>query len=348
MRKTKSLRMFAICAVLIGMFLIAGPASTLQAAGVTKWRCQVFWPSSSSSFQGSAITLANKIKERTNGRLIIEMFPGGSLIPSKEIFSAVKRGMIPMGAINSGYALAHVPVLAVANGLPMAFNHPWEAIHFHRWMGFEAIIQAEVAKHGMYWSTDKANATELATKEKITSADDFKGLKLRSSGLWQNYLKELGAAASYIPASEIYAALATGVVGGLHYGAAQGQSSMKLYELNKFHLKPALGVSGNDGWLINEKAMSRLPKDVQDIVKATLAEHFFMRTNQYTFLEAKTLSNAVKTQGVEVVTLAPAEQAKMQKAAVKIWDDVAAKGPVCAKAVQMIKDFNKMLGRDID
>ena len=29
----------------------------------------------------------------------------------------------------------------------------------------------------------------------------------------------------------------------------------------------------------------------------------------------------------------------------KIWDDVAKKGPQCAKAVQMLKDFNKQMGR---
>jgi len=35
----------------------------------------------------------------------------------------------------------------------------------------------------------------------------------------------------------------------------------------------------------------------------------------------------------------------MQKAAFKIWDDVAKKDPQCATAVQMLKDFNKSMGR---
>jgi hypothetical protein len=35
----------------------------------------------------------------------------------------------------------------------------------------------------------------------------------------------------------------------------------------------------------------------------------------------------------------------MQVAAFKIWDDVAKKGPQCAKAVEMLKEFNKQMGR---
>jgi hypothetical protein len=35
----------------------------------------------------------------------------------------------------------------------------------------------------------------------------------------------------------------------------------------------------------------------------------------------------------------------MQTAALKIWDNVAQKGPQCAKAVGILKDFNRMMGR---
>ncbi len=348
MKKALSMSVFAVFAVVLVVLFITGLMATAEAADVVKWRCQPYWPNSSSSYQDSAVALADKIKERTNGQLIIEMFPGASLVPATEVFNSVKRGMIQMGSINAGYALSQVPVLAVANGLPMAFNDPWEAVYFHIWMGYEKMLREEVAKHGMYWSTDKANATELTLKKKIATVEDFKGLKLRSSGLWQKYLVSLGAAASYLPAGEIYAALSSGVVDGLHYGAAQGAQSMKLYEVNKFHLKPAIGVSGNDGWLINQQAMDQLPQGVRDILISTLEEHFLIRTNQYTFLEERTLSDAVKNSGVEVIQLPAAESQKMRKAAVKIWDEVAGKDPACATAVQMVKDFNRQLGRDID
>jgi TRAP-type mannitol/chloroaromatic compound transport system substrate-binding protein len=120
---------------------------------------------------------------------------------------------------------------------------------------------------------------------------------------------------------------------------------MGFYELNKYHLRPALNIAATDIWLVNQKALSTLPEDIQKILVTTLDEHFFLRTNQYIYLEDKTLAAIQKEKGVELITLPQQEYVKMQKAAVKIWDDVAEKDPQCAKAVQMLREFNKSLGR---
>ena len=120
---------------------------------------------------------------------------------------------------------------------------------------------------------------------------------------------------------------------------------MGFYEINKYHLRPALNIAATDIWLVNKQALSKAPEDIQKILLATLDEHFFLRTNQYIYLEDKTLAKVQKEKGIELITFPPAEYAKMQAAAYKIWDDVAKKGPACAKAVQMLKDFNKSLGR---
>jgi TRAP-type mannitol/chloroaromatic compound transport system substrate-binding protein len=104
-------------------------------------------------------------------------------------------------------------------------------------------------------------------------------------------------------------------------------------------------VAATDIWLVNQKAFDKLPKDLQEILLTTLEEQFWLRTNQYIFLENKALSKVIKEKSVELITLPPAEYAKMQTAAIKIWDEVAQKGPQCAKAVGMLKDFNRTMGR---
>ena len=55
---------------------------------VFKWKMQTHWPASSSSFSASAEVVVKKLKERTNGRLEIELFPAGALVPAKELFNA--------------------------------------------------------------------------------------------------------------------------------------------------------------------------------------------------------------------------------------------------------------------
>lgn len=312
---------------------------------VIKWRCQVHWPAASVSYKDSLLAVIERLKERTNGRLVIEPYAAGALVPAKEIFNAVKRGMIEIAITSSAYPRDQVPLMNVASGLPFNFQNVWEAVYFHRWMGFEQMMRDECAKHGLYYSTDKVYPTELSLKKPVRNFEDFQGLKLRSSGILQVFLTSIGAAASYIPGPEIYPALASGVVEGVHWGAVQGSASMGFYELNKYHLRPALNIAATDIWLVNKKALSKIPEDIQKTLLATLDEHFFLRTNQYIYLEDKTLAKAQKEKGVKLLTLSPEESAKMQQAALKIWDEVAEKSPECAKAVQMLKDFNKSLGR---
>ena len=333
---------FVVCALLV----LPLNVPIVQAADkAITWKCPAHWPMASSSYKDSLLVVAERIKKRTNGRLIIEPYPAGALVPGKENFNAVKRGMVPIAITSSAYDMAQIPLLNVASGLPLNFGDVWEAAYFHKWLGFEQMLKDEFAKHGLVYFTDKVYPTELSLKKPVRKFEDFKGLKLRSSGIMQTYLTSIGAAASQIPGGEVYAALASGVIDGAHWGAVQGSASMKFYDVNKYHLRPALNVAGTDIWLVNKKALDKLPKDLQEILLQTLEEQFWLRTNQYIYLEGTTLSKVQKKQGVKLITLPPEEYAKMQAAARKIWDEVAKKGPQCAKAVKMLKDFNKQMGR---
>lgn len=329
----------------LSLVLVTGTNQVTAADKVITWKCPAHWPMASSSFKDSLQVVAERIKNRTNGRLILEPYPAGALVPGKENFNAVKRGMVPIAITSSAYDMAQVPLLNVASGLPLNFGDVWEAVYFHQWLGFEQMLKDEFAKHGLIYFTDKVYPTEVSLKKPVRTFEDFKGLKLRSSGILQKFLTSIGAAASYMPGSEIYAALASGVMDGAHWGAVQGSLSMKFYDVNKYHLRPALNVAGTDIWMVNQKAFDKLPKDLQEILIKTLEEQFWLRTNEYIYKENKALSKVLKEMGVKLITLPPEEYAKMQTAALAIWDKVAQKGPHCAKAVEMLKDFNREMGR---
>ena len=324
---------------------LSGSDLSFAADKTFRWKCQVHWPAASSSYKDSAEVLINMIKERTNGRLLIELFPAEALLPSKEIFNGVKRGMIEIGVSAVAYYIDQVPLAAVASGLPLNFLNVWECAYFHQWMGFEKMMRDACAVHGIYYATDKVYPTEMVSKKPIRKFEDFKGLKTRSSGILQKYLTSLGGAASFLPGGEVYAALASGVVDAAHWGAVQGADSMKFYDICKYHLRPALNVAATDTWLINQKSLDSLPEDIKKIVLSTLEEFFWRRTNQYEYLEEITIPK-IKEQGkVEVIELSAEDVKKMQKAAEPLWDEVAKKSPECAKAVEMLRSFQKSLGR---
>lgn len=321
----------------------AGPAAAKE---VITWKAPCHWPSSSVSFQDSLQAVADTVEERTDGRLIIEPHEAGSLIPGPQVFSAVKRGMFPIGVTSADYNSDEEPILAVAGGLPINFAEVWEGVYFEKWMGFEEMVNETLQeKHGMMYFPDRTYTTEMSIQKPVRSFEDFEGLKIRSSGTLQKYLNSIGAATEFIPGGDVYAALASGMIDGAHWGAVQGSSSMKFYEINKYHLRPPLRIAATDIWLVNKEAFEELPEDLQDTLVNVLEEHYWERTNQYQFQEEIELAKVQKEEDVELLTMPSDEFAKMQKEAVKIWDDIAEKSPEAAEAVEMIKEFNRDMDR---
>jgi len=335
--------LFMLVPALAGILVISN--GTAMAAGdVIKWKCQSHWPSASPSYKDSLLVIAKKLKDRTNGRFILEPFPAGSLVPSKEIFQATKRGMIEMGGTSTAYFRAQVPLAGIGAGLPYSFRAAWEGLYFYKKVGYEKAMKDACAKHGLLFFTDKIYPTQLVLKKPVRTFEDFKGLKLRSSGTLQIFFTSIGAAASYLPGAEVYPALASGVVEGAHWGAAQGANKMGFYDICKYHLMPSFVVSGTDVWVLNKKAFDKLPEDIQKTLTQTLDEHIWLRSNQYIYQEARALAKVQKEKGVEVITLSPEEQKKMTRAAVELWDEEAKKGPEYAKWIEKMKEFFKELG----
>lgn len=319
------------------------PTTVLAQEKIT-WKLQSHLPSASSSYEDSVLRVKNQLAECTNGGLELKVYEAGSLFPAKEIFPAVKRGIVQMGTIAAAYLPETITTAGIASGLPFAFRDYWEAVYFFEHLGFEDLIREEIAEHGVYYSTDKIVSNELVVKKPINSLKDFKGFKLRSSGAAQRFLTAAGAAAAYLPGPELYPALATGVVDGAHWGAAQGASSMSLYEVAKYHVKPAIAIGGTDAFIVNQKSLDTLPEAMRRCVTSTLDKHFLSRANEYQFQDRVALAKVVKNQGVKINPLPPEVVTHLSQVAVKQWDQEGKKGPQAEKALSILKNFLGELG----
>ncbi len=332
-----------LIAGLFGLPFISSQTAIAQDK-VFKWKLQSHLPTSSTSWEGAVLPVCKLLKERTKGRLIVEPYPAGSLVPWNEIFNALSRGMFQMGSASPGYFSNRVALGGIAVGLPYSFKTYAEATYFHKYLGFDDMIRKDCRKHGVYYSNLIVHPSEFACKKPVRNFEDFKGLKLRAIGSAQKVLAKAGAAASFIRGPEIYPSLASGVIDGAYWGAAQGASSMAFYEVAKYHLKPAITLAGTTVWLASQKAIDQLPEDMQQIFYQTLDEYGLQYTAAYEVRESLALAEAVKKHGVQVVWLTEEAQKKMTEIAMEIWDEEAKKGPECAEALKILKDFLKDLG----
>lgn len=284
------------------------------------------------------------VGELTGGQLEIKLFPTNAIVPMGEVLDSVGSGAIEMAMIAEGYWHKLIPVSEVA-GLPFAFRDISEAQHFMFDRGFGDLLKEGYAKHNVYHIPYEAYPVGLMTKNPVKKVADLKGMKLRAYGVMSEWLTKLGATTTFIPGGELYTALATGVVDGAHWGDAGPMYVMKFQEVLKNYMKPEPIVGGWNNLIINLDVWKKLtPVQQKAVETAAMACGDFQSTAKTRVLSQSSLNKMESEWGVKVNTLGPADVAEMTEAAKVVWDEVAKKDPVNAKAVAMMKKFLQELG----
>jgi TRAP-type mannitol/chloroaromatic compound transport system substrate-binding protein len=328
-----------------GAGLLAAPliAGRARAQAEVTWNCQSHWPKASASFGDSLVLIADEIEERTGGRMKIELFGAGEFAKGPEIFNIVRNGVVEMGTISPGYIMGDAATAGLALGVPGTLREPWEFAHFLKNMGLEAMFNEDLAPFGVVARAEKVYPTELVVSRPIESVEDFAQLKVRSSGSYLEYLQAAGAAPQFIAGSELYQSLSSGVVDGAHWGAAQGAQSMSLWEVAKYHMKPAMGLA-MDTLIMNQGAIDALPDDLRDAFFTVVDTRFWKRTTEYQYKEMVALAAGIAEQNVTVMQFPDGVLEAFATASSDILDAEAAKGGNAAKGVETLRGLLGTLG----
>ncbi len=328
-----------------GAFVLAAPAlmGKAQAAGEVTWKVQSHWPKASASYGDSLQVIADELKEITGGRFVLELHGAGEFAKGAEIFQIVKKGVVEMGTISPGYVLGEAPMAGLALGVPGTFREPWEFQHYLKNMGAEKLFNEELAYHGIVAAAEKVYPTELVVSKEIAESGDFSSMKLRSSGSYLKYLEAAGASPQYIAGPELYQSLASGVVDGAHWGAAQGAKSMSLWEVAKFHMKPTMGLA-MDTLIMNKAAVDALPDDLRETLANHLEVRFWKRCAEYQYKEITALAAGIAEQNVQVKQFPDGVLKKFSEASGAILTEERGKGGNAEKGADMLTDFLKVLG----
>ena len=277
----------------------AAPAIVTSARAQAKvtWRCQAHYPEASASFKGSLVVLAKEVEERTKGRFKIEMLGAGSIANGPEIFNAARRGVVPMAATFPGFNLGESELFGMYAGVPGTLQEPWQKTHLVKNLGLENAVNEAMESKGVLFRAHMSYPMELCLKKEIGPDTNLASLKVGSFGTILNYLGEAGFGAQTISGGELYQALATGVLDGANWGAAQGHLSMKLWEVAPVQMKPALAIV-TDVFVINRKAFDELPEDIRMIFDSVMQERYLRRTAEYQLGEVMAMNTGVEKMGV--------------------------------------------------
>jgi len=183
----------------------------------------------------AATVFANRLEEKSGGRIKVELYPSGQLGDQKTQIQAVQMGAQDMyrgnPAILSEYGVKKMAVLELPN-IFRNVEHAWNVLRGP--IGkelLEAIDNSNIGVIGLGFYTESPRCFFFRNKT-VTKLADMKGLKIRvpESAMYMDMVRAFGASPTPISYSELYSALQTGVVDGAE-NALAGYESNKFYEV---------------------------------------------------------------------------------------------------------------------
>ena len=257
---------------------------------------------------------ANKVRERTQGRINIKLYPGVSLIQGDQTreFSALRQGVIDMAI---GSTINWSPQVKQLNLFSLPFFFPDYA-------AVDAVTQGEAGKT-IFQTLDKAGVVPLAwgengyreisnSKRPIKSPADLKGMKIRVVGspLFLDTFTALGANPTQMSWADAQPAMASGAVDGqenplsVYMAAKLYTVAQKYVTLWNYMNDPLIFVVNKDIW------NSWTPADREIVKQAAIdAGKEQIAIARKGLVEAdKPLLKDIASHGVTVTQLSPEER----------------------------------------
>jgi len=325
----------SIAAGVAGAGLAFPMIATAQQKSIT-WKMTSAYPKGSPFYMdgpGSATDLAKRIAEMSDGRLRIQVFGAGELIPAFEGFDAVRSGTVEMNHANSYFWTGKTFAAQYFTAVPFGLN--FQGMNGWLYDGGGMDLWNEVyAPFGMVALPCGNTGVQMTGwfKKEIKSVADLKGLKMRIPGLAGKVYANLGVDVKVLPGGEIFPALERGVIDAAEFVGPFQDRRLGLQKAAKYYYTTGWHESSTvSELLINKAAWQKLPKDLQAVVTNAAAacnvisEAWCQRNN------AEAMDDLVNKQGVIARPLPDAVIDALRKETEKVLAEAVGKDALTKK-----------------
>ena len=213
--------------------------------------------------------LGKKLEAATQGRIKLQMFPGGVLGSEKEVVEQTQLGAIQIARVSLGVVGPVVPEVDVFN-MPFVFR---DEAHMRKVVDgpigqelLDKITNSPARLVALGWMD--GGSRSLYTKKPVRKPEDLKGQKVRMMGnpLFVDTMNAMGGNGISMGYGEVFTALQTGVVDGAENNAPSFFTSnhyntgAKYYTQTNHLIIPELLVVSKVTW-------DKLSKDDQALLK---------------------------------------------------------------------------------
>jgi len=260
----KSRIILFIAALLTTLFLAS---SVAIAADVIELRYASYQPTTSQLYKCQQ-WWGEQLEKRSGGKVKVKLFPGQQLAKAKQMLEAISAGMTDIGGVSPSYTpsklalhtLDFVPGLAPvrADQQMLILNGPLR--------NNPSIVKELNTVNVVNLFTLCLPGYSVISTKPISKPEDFKGVKIRCTGMLAPFFKSMGAIPVFTPAPEAMMAMSRGVVDAVAGCGDYWHKAYKLDEVGKYLTRDVSFGGATLDILMNKKSYDKLPADVKKII----------------------------------------------------------------------------------
>jgi TRAP-type C4-dicarboxylate transport system substrate-binding protein len=298
-----------VVAVLFGV--VAVMPAYAQAQAPIKLKYANYFPPTH-VFSQLAAQFCDEVKKRTNGKVEINYYPGGSLSTAPKMYDAIVNQVTDIGLSHVGYTRGRFPVTEMLD-LPVGLTSGFVATHIKDDF-YRKYQQKEWNDlHVLYFFGPGPQI--FATRSKpARKMEDLKGLKFRSVSRAADTVKAVGAVPVALEMADLYDGLHRGLVDGT-FEAMETWKGFKLGDAIKYatFTQRAAGMTYSFWVAMNKEKWNALPDDVKQVF-TQMSQEWNEKTALVTLQIDTEGQDFFKQNGGQMVTMPEEEIQKMQKA----------------------------------
>jgi C4-dicarboxylate-binding protein DctP len=261
----------------------------------------------------------------TNGKVVVEVYPNSQLYKDNEELQALQLGAVQMLAPSLAkfgpLGVREFEVFDLPFILPSkeALRKVTDGPLGKKLMG---LLEPKGIKGLAYWDN---GFKDMSANKPLLMPADFRGLKMRiqSSKVLEAQMRALGAIPQVMAFSEVYQALATGVVDGTE-NPPSNEYTQKMHEVQKYTMLSEHGYVGY-AVIANKRFWDGLPADVRANLEKAMAEATKF-SNEIAQTENDEALDAIKKSGKsQIIALTPEQKAAWRKALEPVYVEMVSR-----------------------
>lgn len=248
---------------------VAMPAIA-NAKPAIEWRLVSSFPKSLDTIHGSAEIFAKALAEMSDQNFRVRVFAPGELVPGLNAADAVTNGSVEAAHTCSYYYWGKDPTFAFGTAVPFGLNYRMQNAWMYQGGGIE-LLNEFYARYKIIAFPGGNTGTQMGGwyRREINTPQDWRGLKMRISGLAGAVIARLGAVPQQIAGGDIYPSLEKGTIDAAEWVGPYDDEKLGFAKVARYYYYP--------GWwegqamlhfFFNLDKWNELPKPYQAMVQA--------------------------------------------------------------------------------